>query len=320
MQDSVKEEVFRMLEEKRGESLSGEKLAEALGVSRNAVWKAVRSLREEGCEIEAVPNRGYRLKDNTDRLSAAAIRALLEEADIEPRVYEELDSTNDEAKRLLAAGLEGNALLVANTQTGGRGRMGRSFYSPAGTGIYMTLVLRPKASMEDAVTLTTAAAVAVVEAIESLCAKRAEIKWVNDVYLEGKKICGILTEAVVNFETAALQSVLVGIGLNMHTNDFPKEIEERASSLDAQGVSRNEMIAAITNAMLRLLKALPAREYLAVYRAHSMVIGKEVKYLENGESFFALATGIDESGGLIVRHADGSEKTLRSGEITLRIV
>lgn len=319
MNASLKEEIFQMLENGRGTSVSGEEMAGALSVSRNAVWKAVKSLRDEGYEIESCRNRGYKLLGEKDRLSAAAIRAGLGNGDIGIYVYESLDSTNNEAKRLLANGLQGEAIIVAEGQTGGRGRLGRSFYSPAGGGVYMTLVLRPKASMQDAVTLTTAAAVAVVCAIEELSGKRPEIKWVNDVYLGGKKICGILTEAVSDFEAGTIQSVLVGIGVNMKTQDFPEEIQEKAASLNEQTIPRSDMIAAIAKTMLKICEDIHSKEYLEIYRSHSMVIGKNVDYFENGQAFSAVAVAIDDMGGLIVRHADGSERTLFSGEISLRI-
>lgn len=319
MRGSVKEEVFRALEEKNGETISGEVLASLLQVSRNAVWKAVQSLREEGCEIEACSNKGYRLKQNQDRLSSATIVSALKYKEVEVRVYDEIDSTNNEAKRLIAEKNCDLTLLVAGRQTSGRGRMGRAFYSPANTGVYMTLVLEPKTSMGEAVLLTSAAAVAVVDAIESLCKIKPEIKWVNDIYVDGKKICGILTEAVSSVESGAVQNVLIGIGMNMKTETFPEELRQRAASLNAEGISRNRMIAAITDAFLAIYALMPDKAYLSRYRSHSMVLGKQIIYYENGKSFSALAVNIDDTGALLVRHEDGSEKTLCSGEITLRI-
>lgn len=189
---SLKQQLLTALEQHRDTFLSGQKLADALGVSRNAVWKAICALREEGYQIKAVTNAGYQLATNCDILSADGIRTHLAPTyqDIQIKVYANVDSTNDEAKRLLANGLKDKALIVANSQTHGKGRQGRSFYSPPGSGVYMSLILQPKADLSQAIATTTMAAVAVTEAIEETTTISPQIKWVNDVYVDGKKICG----------------------------------------------------------------------------------------------------------------------------------
>jgi BirA family transcriptional regulator, biotin operon repressor / biotin---[acetyl-CoA-carboxylase] ligase len=317
----LKSEVLTALEARKGEAVSGEKLAGSLGVSRNAVWKAVKALKKDGYAISAVTHSGYRLDTGCDLVSAEGVRAHLAppHQDLVIFVYPQLDSTNNEAKRLLAQGLDGQALVLAETQSAGRGRLERSFYSPPATGIYMTLVLQPNAAAESVLPLTTMAAVAVCEAIEQLCGLEPQIKWVNDVYLGNKKICGILTEAESDLETDTVSSVIVGIGINVGTVDFPSELADVAGALDCHGLNRNELIAAVVNRLLAFLADPADKSYLESYRSHSLVLGREISYLVEGWELCARAVAIDDLGGLVIELADGSRETLRSGEISVRL-
>ena len=307
---ALRDDLLAELEKRRGEDVSGQALAERFGVSRSAVWKAVNALRAAGFEISSTPNRGYRLRPEDDRLSAAGVRAALGEAcaGLRVRVYETLDSTNQEAKRLLAAGEPCPMLLLAEEQTAGRGRRGRGFYSPAGEGLYMTLALQPRAALSQATLLTAAAAVAVAQAVEALTALACQIKWVNDVYLDGKKLCGILTEASGSFEADALSSVCAGIGVNVRTRDFPEELAGRA---------RNRLAAEIAVRLLNFAADLGAREFLEEYRRRSLVLGKAVAFTRGGGERRALAVGIGENGELIVRYDDGREEALNAGEVRI---
>ena len=316
---ALRDDLLAELEKRRGEDVSGQALAERFGVSRSAVWKAVNALRAAGFEISSTPNRGYRLRPEDDRLSAAGVRAALGEAyaGLRVRVYETLDSTNQEAKRLLAAGEPCPMLLLAEEQTAGRGRRGRGFYSPAGEGLYMTLALQPRAALSQATLLTAAAAVAVAQAVEALTALACQIKWVNDVYLDGKKLCGILTEASGSFEADALSSVCAGIGVNVRTRDFPEEFAGRACSLWPRAVSRNRLAAEISVRLLNFAADLGAREFLEEYRRRSLVLGKAVTFTRDGGERRALAVGIGENGELIVRYDDGREEALNAGEVRL---
>ena len=316
---ALRDDLLAELEKRRGEDVSGQALAERFGVSRSAVWKAVNALRAAGFEISSTPNRGYRLRPEDDRLSAAGVRAALGEAyaGLRVRVYETLDSTNQEAKRLLAAGEPCPMLLLAEEQTAGRGRRGRGFYSPAGEGLYMTLALQPRATLSQATLLTAAAAVAVAQAVEALTALACQIKWVNDVYLDGKKLCGILTEASGSFEADALSSVCAGIGVNVRTRDFPEEFAGRACSLWPRAVSRNRLAAEIAVRLLNFAADLGAREFLEEYRRRSLVLGKAVTFTRDGGERRALAVGIGENGELIVRYDDGREEALNAGEVRL---
>lgn len=317
----LKLEILRLLEENRDRDLSGEWLATRFGVSRNAVWKAVKALEAEGYRITAGKNRGYRLSSENDMLSAVGIAGAIRHPIKGMAVYlhREIDSTNNEAKRLITAGQGGMALIAAEGQTAGRGRQGKSFYSPGQSGIYMTFSFPARLALQDAVSVTTAAAVAVWQAVYNLTGIETQIKWVNDLYLDGKKICGILTEAISDLESGLVQNILIGIGLNYRTTDFPPELRETAASLTPTGVSRNRMIAAIVDELLDILSNPSDRRYLDIYRRHSMVIGQEIVFIRGGEEFAARALDIDKEGGLVITLPDGTREILRSGEISLRV-
>lgn len=311
---ALKEEVLKYLSDNSTEYISGEELAHSLGKSRTAVWKAIKLLQADGYRIDAVTNRGYMLDAGNDILNAQEIKKSLS-FDCRVEYYKTLDSTNNVAKRIIAEGEDDVLLVVGEEQTAGRGRQGKSFYSPGGTGIYMSLVVHPMIELQNAVTATTAAAVAVCRAIESLTDKKPMIKWVNDVYLNGKKICGILTEAVTDFETQTVSSIIIGVGINLTTKDFPRDVQN-ASCLNAD-VKRAELIVAVANELNRIVNS-GYGEFMEYYRAHSLVVGEDIVFIKNGVSTSARAVGIDDFGGLKVELADGTHYTLRSGEITVR--
>lgn len=312
---SLKHDVLTMLQLKNGEYISGQELAEKSCKSRAAVWKAVKSLQKDGYVIHAVTNKGYSLTSEGDILSGAKIKNAMKH-DIAVIHYAETDSTNTQAKRLLNSGeANGTLLVTADSQTAGRGRQGKTFYSPPHTGIYMSLVNHPNTMLQNAVTATTAAAVAVCRAIERLTDIRPQIKWVNDVYVNNKKICGILTEAVSDFELGIVTSVIVGIGINIKTNDFPEDVE-RAGSLNAD-IRRADLIGAVADELLDIIGGKYS-DFIDYYRNHSMIIGKHINYIENGIVTPATAISIDEAGGLVVKTENGTEKTLKSGEISIR--
>lgn len=225
------------------------------------------------------------------------------------------DSTNLEAKRRAATGERLPMLVAAGSQTAGRGRLGRSFYSPEDTGVYMTLALPAGSDSGSMVTITTAAAVAVCRAIEAVTGLTPDIKWVNDIYLNGKKVCGILAESSL-FNRGHV--VAVGIGINVTTDSFPEELGGVAGSLGVKNI-RDELIARTTAELLKVAGKEPA-EYIDYYRSRSMVLGREIMFgPHDGEKTPAVVLGIDDKGGLVVRLPDGEEKTLFTGEITLRL-
>lgn len=236
-------------------------------------------------------------------------------------VFDETDSTNNEAKRLVNSGTEGPVLIVARKQTAGRGRQGKGFYSPADTGIYMTLLLPFGAAFESSVTVTTAAAAAVAAAIERTTGIEVGIKWVNDIYVGGKKICGILAEAVNDYETGLVKEVIIGVGINVTTEMFPDDIKDSAASLGKADLDKNRLIAAVTAELMKIAGKIGDISYLEYYRERSVVLGKRINFTENGRTFSGIAEDIDNTGGLIVAtESDGScvRRVLRSGEITVR--
>ncbi|MGN0529015.1 MAG: biotin--[acetyl-CoA-carboxylase] ligase [Eubacterium sp.] len=311
---STKEDVLKILISSGGSFVSGERLANDLGKSRAAIWKAIKSLQGEGYAIDAGTNRGYRLSDSNDILNKDAVESKL---DFHARViyYPSIDSTNSQAKRLIENGENDTMLVFADEQTAGRGRQGKSFYSPPLTGIYMSFVTHPMTALKNAVTATTAASVAVCRAIEKLTDKHPRIKWVNDVYLDGKKICGILTEAVTDFEAGTVSSVIVGIGMNIKTFDFPDNVEN-AGCLD-ENVKRADLIAEIAN-QLNHITNNSYDDFIDYYRSHSMIIGESINFIKNGAVTPATALEIDRDGGLVVQLANGEKTVLRSGEISIR--
>ena len=230
----IQDAVLDALEKNRGEYLSGEQLASSLGVSRNAVWKAIQKLEEAGHKIRAVPKRGYTLAPESDVLTVQSVSRFLDtDMSVYLQVQTEVTSTNTLLKAQAEQGAPEGTVLIAESQTAGKGRLGRHFTSPPGTGIYFSLLLRPHCTAEKSLFITTTAAVAVCEAIEQVTGLNPQIKWVNDVYLNEKKVCGILTEASVDFENGGLNWAVLGIGINIAVPEdgFPEEI--RSISLSA---------------------------------------------------------------------------------------
>lgn len=323
---SVKTEVLKLLEGSRDRDLSGQDIAESLGVTRAAVWKAVKSLKEEGYHVDAANNRGYRLMEDSDVLSVEGIRLHLPEKynDREIVVCKCIDSTNMEVKRRALDGAGEGLVVLAEEQTAGRGRLGRSFYSPSGTGIYMSLLFCPSPEIsQDVVLVTTAASVAVCRAIRKVLGVEPEIKWVNDVYLEGRKICGILTEAVSDFESGRIETVVVGIGINYHSPEkgFPEELKQTAGSVCRDGenlVPRNTLAAAVIQELYKLYEDLTNKSYMDDYRKWSNVLGKEVRFTSGTDWEYGTAVDIDDNGGLVIEKKNGERQVLRTGEITLR--
>ena len=318
---SVKQELLTLLEEHKGEYISGAGIAQQLGVSRNAVWKAITALKEDGYEITSSKASGYALSTKTDILSDAGIRAYTDVPVL--YVFDEIDSTNEEAKRIAIDGAPHGAFVVANHQTKGKGRRGRVFYSPSNTGVYMSLLLRLDLEFSESVLITTAASVAVARAIDRVCGTHCSIKWVNDIYLNDRKICGILSEAVTDMESGRIDSIVVGIGINVSTDskEFPEEFRQRASSIYAGRTSesvRNHLAAAVYEEMMAVADALPDRGFLKEYESRSNVIGRDIRFSVKDGWMDAKAISIDENGGLVVETPDGKRQTLSTGEISIR--
>lgn len=258
---------------------------------------------------------GGRDQRSTHRgLSGERLKRLVGRKGIEVRVFDEIDSTNSEARRMLANGFAGEGMIISDCQTAGRGRQGKAFYSPAGEGIYMTVILRPDADAAGCTLITSAAAVAAAAAIEELCGIQPEIKWVNDIYIGGKKAAGILTEAI---SQSGGHAVIVGTGINLTTGSFPDGLRDKACCIGSD-IPREELAAKAAKELFRLCDALPDTSYLSYYRERSCVIGHDIVFIENGTAKNAYAEGIDAQGALEVILESGERRRLCGGEITVR--
>ena len=342
---ATKEIVLEALTRNKGSSVSGEFLAELCGVSRTAVWKSVKKLREDGFNIEGTTNGGYLLKDNFDSedifskdlFSFYFQNNYPDFKDSKIECFKEIDSTNSYAKRLLSeAGnlyfADGsltdsgkklkNSIYIAESQTAGRGRMGRTFYSPYKSGIYLSLIYAPEWGIKSPALLTAFTAVAVKRAIYKVCGIDVKIKWINDLFYNDKKICGILAEGITNFETGMIEAAVIGIGINITDNQdfFPEDVKKIAGSIGKK-VSRCMLASAVAGEVLSIFAENPEK-VIDEYRTSSFLIGKTVQvhpiiYTEDG-IYKAKVLDIDENAGLVVLKEDGSKITLRSGEVRVR--
>jgi len=322
---SVKDEVLKELENNKGDYISGGQLAENLGVSRNSVWKAIKALEKSGYEINAIPNKGYCLAEKNDILSSYSIKQHLKNPHLDISVFSSVTSTNTILKEMAEQGAKEGTVIIAEEQTAGRGRTGKQFYSPKGTGIYISILLRPDIPAEESLFLTTSAAVATARAIEDVSDKRALIKWVNDIYLEDKKTCGILTEGAFNVETGKLDYAIVGIGINVCIPDggFPDNIKDIATAIfDKQTDSINKrsiLIANLLDYFMEYYKDFKSKSYVKEYIERSMIIGKTITVIEGFKTSVAKAIDIDKNCRLKVQFEDGTTKWLSSGEVSTKI-
>ena len=314
--------LLELLERSRGQTVSGEGMAGALGCTRAAIWKAVKALRQEGYDIQAGPNRGYLLAGDSGCPAVESIRPYLDNPDVYMEVCRELGSTNQEARQRAISEEAGHgSFVLAQSQSAGRGRRGRSFYSPDGAGLYLSVVLRPKGSLRESLILTAEAAVAVYKAVRELTGIELDIKWVNDLYLNGRKVCGILTEAVTDFESGEIEFAVVGIGINLYREEqgFPPELENVAGALypdkaSAEGLNRSRLAAELVN---RLLEETRELKLPPEYRERSMLLGKEIRICGGSQTGTAQALDICSDGRLKVRMEDGTECILSCGEVSV---
>lgn len=309
---SVKQNVIALLEENRSKVISGQELANQLYVSRAAIWKAIKTLKEEGYNIEATPNKGYVLLENSDVLSKQGIAYYLTE-EIDIFSYKTIDSTNTQMKKLAINGGKNHSVIVSEEQSAGRGRFGRSFYSPAQKGVYMSVLLKTGDSLQNATMITIKTAVAVRRAIAKLYDIEVAIKWVNDLYYRGKKVCGILSEAISDFESGMIEAIIIGI--NVSTDNFPLEIASIATSLGLQEANRNQFIAEILNQLFAIIDE-DFKLVLNEYRMASCVLHKQITFNQKGEQFTGLVREINNLGNLVVS-SNGAEMVLTAGEVSI---
>lgn len=323
---STKENLLELFESNRGLYFSGEEIAKTLCVSRAAVWKAVKTLQSEGYTISAITNKGYCLSPETDILSPLGIQKHLnfELSGMEILVLPTVASTNASVREKADYGVQEGYTVISNEQTAGRGRFGRAFYSPPGTGLYMSTLLRPKYdSSHQAVNITTMAAVAMCESIEAVSSEKTQIKWVNDIYVRSKKVCGILTEAALGIENGMLEYAVLGVGANVYRpqNGFPQAIETIAGCIfeTPQSDVKNRLAAEFLNHFMAYYAAPENRDYVEKYRNRSLVIGKRVTVHLLNQTKGGTAIGIDDNCRLLVKYDNGKEESLSSGEISIQL-
>lgn len=320
----MKEEILRLLRSADG-YISGQELCNRFGVSRTAVWKAINQLKEAGNEIEAQQNKGYRLMAAPDLMTEAEIKSLMHTEWVAKEVlyFDTIDSTNTKAQELAEKGYPSGTLVVADKQESGKGRRGRSWVSPSGTGIFMTLMIKPDINPNNASMLTLVAALAVAKAITSVTGEEALIKWPNDIVVNGKKVCGILTEMNAQFDY--INHIVVGIGINVHNESFPEEISQMASSLmiEAGGkrFHRAQIIAETMSYFEQYYDTfLKTQDLSALVREYDELLvnrNKSVRVLDPKEPFDGKAMGITPKGELIVETWE-SRKLVSSGEVSVR--
>ncbi len=327
----TKEAVLLYLQEHTGEPISGEIMALALNKSRTSIWKAIQSLKKEGYSIESSTNKGYTLSQNNDVLSEQQItQELIQQhhpINWVIQTMESTTSTNDLAKLYANQNSTTPAIFISEEQTAGRGRLGRKFVSPSKTGLYISLCLFPTIALEDLSLITCATAVACVETIEQLTGKSLNIKWVNDLFYQDKKVGGILTEVISDFESQQVQALIVGMGINLIENpqSFPEELHSIVGSIfsskteyDNSSFNRNHFIAQFLEKWTFYYQNLSKRDFIESYKEHSNVIGKFVNIFEGNQTYSAYAKDIDENGHLIIEKQDNTLHSLSYGEVSIR--
>lgn len=322
----MKTEILKILRGTDG-YVSGQELCDKLGVSRTAVWKVIGSLKEEGYEIDAVSRKGYRLLSSPDAVSESEIASRISDGVFGQRVvsYEITDSTNTRAKQLAEEGAVHGTLVVANMQTAGKGRRGRSWQQEEGSVIAMSLLLRPVFSPDKASMLTLLAAHSVAGAIEAVTGLPAAIKWPNDIVINRKKTVGILTEMSLGVEQAAIDYIVIGIGINVNNTAFPEDIRDMATSLyleKGERVSRSVLIAESMRRLEADYEAFLETEDLSAilqdYNAHLISMNKEVRVLDPKGEYTGISRGMDAQGELLVERADGEIIKVYAGEVSVR--
>lgn len=326
MGKNLKENIISILESNKGLFISGEKLANDLNVSRAAVWKVIKSLKNEGYDILSVSNKGYALSKETDILSSKIIK------DNMPKyrdkfnfvIYKTVESTNIVARGMAMNGADSGTVVIAEEQTSGYGRNGKSFFSPYGTGIYMSIILNLKKEKKifNSSFITTAAAMAVSKSIEEISNENTQIKWVNDVFINGKKVCGILTEGAFSFEDGKLDYAVIGIGINVNfpKNGFPEEINNIAVSINKMQNNkdiRNILIAKILEKMYEYYFNNVA--FYDEYKKRSFLIGKKVSLNIDNEEHIVKVLDIDKTFALVAEFQDGKIDRIVSGSVNHRV-
>lgn len=319
----MKGKIISLLKENGG-YVSGEKISEELGITRSAVWKHINSLKEEGCIIDSVRNKGYRLISEPDNLDEKKIRGLLNVAMIgrDLITMKSVDSTNEEAKRLAHEGAPHGLVIASDRQTAGKGRFSRKWSSEPDGGLYFSVLLKPELPPSDIASITLSAGYAVCLAVREYTGLDAGIKWPNDVILGSKKLCGILTEMAA--QSDRIDYVIIGIGINVNNISFPDEIAEKAVSLRmAAGspIDRSEFFACVINKLDRVIGDFLISlsiDDIAHFKELCATMGRNVTVVRSGQEISGVACDVSPTGELIIRLENGKEITVTSGEVTVQ--
>lgn len=320
---AVKNDVYEILLTHINQYVSGASIAQDLNVSRNAVWKAILQLKKEGCMIEAVPNKGYLLTKIPDDLRESDVRRHLNPQiqNIPIQILSTTDSTNTDAKKAALNGAQNHSVFLAKEQTAGKGRLGRRFFSPK-SGIYVSVIFQPQNPLSEPGLVTTATAVAVCRAIEEAVHIKTSIKWVNDIFFNQKKVCGILCEAITDMESGQISRVITGIGINfMHPeNGYPEELKDIAGALFSTQATctRSKLTAILLNHLIPTIDQLNPNDFIPEYKKRMFLLGQTIEYQQNGQTQTAKAMDIDVQGGLVVKTEDNKLVTLKTGEVSIK--
>lgn len=318
----IKDEILKLLFYYSPEYITADSLALRLGVSKSTVLRYIRSLRKEGHIIYGCTNKGYSLQNASDDITAYEISKFYPVEPEKIRIFSSLPSTNATAKEMAGCGAPEGTILIAEEQTHGRGRLGRKFYSPAQSGLYMSIILRPSLPPGETLLITTLAAVAVAEAIDELTNETTQIKWVNDVYLHNKKVAGILTEASIRPDTKETDYVVLGIGINAYKplNGFPSDISEIAGAVYQAEVpqGRAKLIAAVLRRFEYYYKVIKNKEFLSVYAKKNLLLNQNVNVIQGENRYYAKVIGLNDDFSLKLLLPDGEITNLFSGELSVR--
>lgn len=325
----LKNSVLCLLENARGGYLSGQFMADRLNVSRNAVWKCISRLKKDGYIISSVTNKGYKLEEKSDVLSKDGIMKYIDKDKLSDfgqiHFFDAVDSTNNIAREAAASGCSEGFFAVAEKQNAGRGRRGRSFISPKGSGVYMSVVVRPEFSFEESVKLTCLAAAAASECIEEVSGEPVGIKWVNDLYMNGRKICGILSEGALSVENGRFDFAVVGVGINVTDppGGFPPEIAKKAGSVfggkNPGGDIRCRIAGGFYNRFFDYYNNYRDGKFMDSYRSRLFFLGKKIRVIGALGEYAATALDVNRSGELKVRLENGEQRSLSSGEISIDV-
>ncbi len=309
---NLKEKVLSALMLSQQTYLSGRKLAEDFGVSRTAIWKTIEQLKQQGCVIDAVTNKGYLLKNMPDIYNPLYMDALLEDAKFQIQHYDEIDSTNRLAKDLAAQNAPSRTVIVADKQISGRGRMGKSFHSPTG-GLYFSVIIRPDLPLSATMSVTACTAAAVFEAFTQF-GVFPKIKWVNDLFLNDKKICGILSEGSFNAELLKMDYLVIGIGINLHPDvNLPEELKPIVTDIQTEtgkNIHKYQLLASILKSMKKYFDEISEKTYLKIYTENSCTLGHRVR---TDTGLEGLATSFTEEAGLKILLDNHTEMVLSTG-------